>query len=443
MHDPVIPEVPWETIKGKALESLLFELTEAMGGVDVIWRTGGTGDGAPDGGRDLEAVFLHPTPDGDVEREKWWIEVKGRGGSVESAAVKSAVLNAAGHDDVDVLVVASNSVFTNPTRDWIQTWSRSHKRPKVRLWDRANLDRLVRKYPVTAARVIPEIIQGKERLELLTEQFQEVGRTPLEEDLSYFWKNKHWVTTPEEVACLTYSEVTLGDLNHRPWGTLLGTEEAPSLLVEAIVGLVMTSLRTQVLANSKASQAAAYLIQCSLPNIPPELAHALVNNPFEFLEGEHWEKAAQAIEGYREHVINPCWNISREQLLDACSNDCVRVSVDPGIALGEDPRGPHFWRRLNPEMTLGDDRSLIMEARDKPCAVGFDLTHRSCPLLGSDHADGEEIPLQEVEDLSCVIQYRKKRPDGRFLELSRSLHPKVHESVNKLIEKTVSEDSRE
>jgi hypothetical protein len=104
MSSNLAVDIPWRTIKGKMLEELLFELLGAMGGVDVTWRTGGTGDGAADGGRDIEVSFLHPTPDGDVEREKWWVEVKGRSKSVESSAVKSAVLNAAGNEDVDVLV---------------------------------------------------------------------------------------------------------------------------------------------------------------------------------------------------------------------------------------------------------------------------------------------------------------------------------------------------
>ncbi|PTH89055.1 hypothetical protein C9J60_09615 [Streptomyces sp. A244] len=418
MGEPRITEIPWETIKGGQLESLVNELIQAMGGMDLDWRKGGSGDGAPDGGRDLEATFMHATPEGDVAQERWWIEVKGRSKSVEPNAVKSAVLNAAAHQEVDVLVVATNSVFTNPTRDWLREWSRTHKNPKVRLWDRATLDRLVRKHPVPSARVIPEIIQGKDRLDLLVAQFEEVGRTPLEADLSYFWEHQEWVTQSADISCLAYAEVVLGDLTHRPWGTLLSKSHPLELVVEALVGLPMANMRTRVLSDEKTSETAAHLLQCALPYAPSEDLASMINNPFEFLEGDNWKELAREVDPYVKHVIKPLWNAARGQLLDACSEDCARIAVSPATTLGIDPRGAHFWRRLNPSLPMPENKSLIIEYREKRCAVGLDLSERPCPLLEGEENEGKVVTSVEVDDVRRVIEFRKRNPTGQYFKFS-------------------------
>ncbi|MGJ7878347.1 restriction endonuclease [Streptomyces rochei] len=428
-------DVPWKTVKGKMLEELLFELLGAMGGVDVTWRTGGTGDGAADGGRDIEVSFLHPTPDGDVDREKWWVEVKGRSKSVEPLAVKSAVLNAAGNDDVDVLVVASNSDYTNPTRDWVKEWQRTHRRPRVRLWDKNVLDKLVRDNPVISARVIPEIIQGKERLSLLVEQFEHVGRMPLEEDLSYFWENQQWVTEAREVACLTYAEVVLGDLAERPWAAIIDDSAAIDAAVQALVGLPMVMLRTKVLADAKATATSAYLMQWALPLLPANFVRKLLHNPFEYLDGD-WEKFSRSSDGWRQSFLRPMWSYLKSELLDACSQDCVRMSVDPGVVLKDTPRGPRYWRRFNPELPALDGRSLILEQHGQPCAVGFDLADRSCPLFESERDEDAEVTIREIEEVAQTICYRRDRPDGRFSELSANgpLNRRIDQMLDEIME---------
>lgn len=54
--DWIIPSaIPFEHLKAKDLEECLFWLLDAMGAQNIEWRIGGTGGGAPDGGRDLEA----------------------------------------------------------------------------------------------------------------------------------------------------------------------------------------------------------------------------------------------------------------------------------------------------------------------------------------------------------------------------------------------------
>jgi Restriction endonuclease len=195
---PTVTRVPWRVVTGAQLEELLHGLLDAMGASSLVWRAGSaTGVTASDGGRDLEAVFDRPSPDGELDRQRWWIESKGRTRTVEPSAVQEAVLNAAGRTDIDVLVVATNSRFSNPTRDWIEEWARSHPRPLVKLWDKGQLDRLVRRYPTVVARTFPQALDDKERLELLTARFFEFGERPTEQDLNYFWERRDWLAAQE------------------------------------------------------------------------------------------------------------------------------------------------------------------------------------------------------------------------------------------------------
>src|SRR5215471_12532835 len=79
--------IPFAELKSRDLEECVYWLLDSMGAKDLEWRTGGTGAGAADGGRDLEARFYTPTADGEIDAQKWWIESKGRGGTLESEEV--------------------------------------------------------------------------------------------------------------------------------------------------------------------------------------------------------------------------------------------------------------------------------------------------------------------------------------------------------------------
>jgi hypothetical protein len=57
------PAIPFANLKRQDLEECVFWLMDAMGAKDLEWRLGGTGGGASDGGRDLEAQFYAPGAD--------------------------------------------------------------------------------------------------------------------------------------------------------------------------------------------------------------------------------------------------------------------------------------------------------------------------------------------------------------------------------------------
>lgn len=150
----VLPaQIPFAELKAHDLEECVYWLLDAMGARDLEWRTGSHGTGAADGGRDLEASFYQPSPDGEMEAQRWWIECKGRGKTVEPEAVKNAVINASVKQGLASLVIVTNTTFSNPTRDWVSDWQSKNSSPKVRLWDKISLERFLSEQPTVVLRL--------------------------------------------------------------------------------------------------------------------------------------------------------------------------------------------------------------------------------------------------------------------------------------------------
>ena len=147
------PHIPWDSLTASDLEECIYWLIDAMGGKDIEWRKGSIGKGAPDGGRDIEAYFYHPGPDESIEKDKWWFEVKYRTGTVEPSVVKDSIINAMAEHGLKTLVIATNSTFSNPTRDWIRQWQKEHPFTRIRLWDRTELEKLCSRHPEVVVRL--------------------------------------------------------------------------------------------------------------------------------------------------------------------------------------------------------------------------------------------------------------------------------------------------
>jgi hypothetical protein len=154
----------WEKLTPEEFEQLVFFALDDMGFKNIEWRKGGEGITATDGGRDLEAIYSKLEPDDSLTLEKWWVEVKYRTHTLSPDVVQRTVINALGRQSVDVIAIATNQVITNKTLDWIKEFQTSQRRPRVVIWQRHDLDRLLRKYPRTIARFFPESLTLAERL---------------------------------------------------------------------------------------------------------------------------------------------------------------------------------------------------------------------------------------------------------------------------------------
>ena len=79
--------------------------------------------------------------DGELEAQRWWVQAKGRTSTVPPQTVREAIVDVQAYVEVDVLVIATNSRFSNDTRDWVAEFQATHPRPVIRLWDRDALER--------------------------------------------------------------------------------------------------------------------------------------------------------------------------------------------------------------------------------------------------------------------------------------------------------------
>lgn len=213
-QDLLLPsEIPFQRLKDCELEECVYWLLDAIGAKDLEWRIGGAGKGAADQGRDLQAKFHVPSPDGEIQTQKWWVEVKGRERTLEKAAVQEALLNAQGGDGVDVLVVATNSTFSNPTRDWVRAAVASRPRPEVRLWDRHTLERLVSKHPTVVLRCFANALSPQGKLEVVRSKQWNLAAFATPQVLRELWANRdRLVWASDSIFSVLVSEVANGDL---------------------------------------------------------------------------------------------------------------------------------------------------------------------------------------------------------------------------------------
>ena len=413
---PVTTTISWDGVVGARLEELLYGLLDEMGSQDLIWRAGSaTGVTAADSGRDIEAVFSRPSPDGSVELTRWWVEAKGRSSTVKKRDVVDSVVATLARPDVDVFVFCTNSRFSNPTRDWVSDWQRAHPRPQVRLWDRDDLGRFVRRYPLVAARTVPEALDVATRLALLVDRFETLGESPTIADLDFFWAHPEALAGLETaklisaIAMFVYADTDHG-LVERPWASLLQTDPLSvfHLAVHA-VGMLPAMLlreRARPIDENRLTATAAYLLLAAMASIHPETLLVVLENPNQFLQGmEFIANDTTGVKLYLDARVRPIWSRVQNELMDVCGDDCRRFSSDPGAAFPQQLVGERYWRRFG----VGDEPNgvrLTFEWFDQPCTVGLSLDRdRHCPL-GTDAM----ISLERVTELVRIVRYRRANP---------------------------------
>ncbi len=405
--------IPFAELKGRDLEECIYWLLDAMGAKDLEWRTGGSGGGAADGGRDLEAHFYTPTADQEMEPQIWWVECKGRSGTVESDEVKNAIVNAQVKGNLDYVVIATNTQFSNPTRDWVKDWQKQHPRPKVKLWDGNHLERLLSRHPEVVLRLFSEALS-------LDGQFQALE--------SRFWNKLEYVSSPIlkklwnaraeaeftslGAFALIANEFANGSITHRPWGAALG----PSSLVE-VLHLGLVNVPYLMMRASKAGveqtpiiRTFAYLILCALDKLPAETVAELVTDSITRGEPDKFPEDVQA------YLLMPIADQLLSEMQDVCSSDCTRMSTLSRMTLTEDKDEiEEYWERLEPAGKAEPDvpeRFLRIERQDASCQVGFPTDKDyDCPLF---HI---EPSVQNFGELLAILKrvaaYRKAQAAGK------------------------------
>src|SRR5579859_46076 len=411
-HDPDPPwllpaEIPFADLKARDLEECVYWLLDALGAKDLEWRLGGAGGGAADGGRDLEAVFYTPAPGDDLDRQSWWVECKGRSGTVEPEAVKTAVNNAMARADLDVLVIATNTTFSNPTRDWVAEWQRNHPRPRVRLWDQTVLERQLSRHPQVVMRLFAKALSLEGRAKAVEERFWGRFEYATPGSLADFWVARETMSFEAlGVFAFIASEFAGGSITQRPWAAATTAEGLAGILQLALLNTPYLMVRSQK--NGQDSEplvrALAYLLLAALQAFDPQDVADHVTR----LTGER--DGAVFPDHVREVLLLPLVRQLQSELQDVCSSDCKRMlTTRRALRTESGDELETYWRRLSPDGLAKPDepeRSLRLEKLSEPCIVGFPVDKDvSCPLFEMEASLDNIAPLLTV--LARVSWFRK------------------------------------
>lgn len=410
----VLPtELPFRELKGRALEECLFWLLDGIGARDLEWRLGGAGGGAADGGRDLEGRFYTPGADGQVEAKRWWIECKGRAGTVEKDAVTSACNNVLADKTVDCLVIATNTTFSNPTRDWVKTWQARFPRPQILLWDQPVLERMLSDQPSTVLRLFEGGLSSAGYLQAITERFWSLLEYSSIERARRIWAERETLKIgPMERIALIANEFAHGSIDERPWGGYCSAEETLAACSMAIFNLLFlyTRLMKAGVDQGPIVEAIAYLILATLRHDLSDRLQEVMEIALRTDGGEPFPAKVVDL------LLGPVLDSLRGDLQLVCSSECDRFSKDDSLKQWE-RRHPieTYWSRFGRQGTpakVNDQSHARLERTTEPCRVGFQVDEqRSCPLYQTDISTAN---LKEFFAIATrVLKFRAPTPSRR------------------------------
>lgn len=406
--DLILPsELPWSELKGADLEELLYWLFDSMGAKDLEWRIGGTGSGASDQGRDLELAFFTESPDGTLSKQNWWVEAKGRTGTVDASDVKHAVHNAAGKSHVEVLVVATNSTFSNPTRDWVKEWQRDHPRPKVKLWERTELENLCSKNPLAVIRLHSRALSPQGKVEVASSKLWNYASLSDEPTLRSIWERRDGVAIDERsLFALVASEFANGDIGARPWAVFVPDGVLISTLGNGLINFLYLAFRANEtgVRQEPLIRAISYLIMVATQRLGQATVSSLLSDVWNDADGGEYA------ESVRDMILEPVLTTLQTELKDVCASDCQRVITDPTLL--QEAEIKTYWDRLRSSSGARsvDDRVLTIEDLKKPCKVGFPVGKEvGCPLCNVDKPQSDIEGLIQVVDQ--VTRFRSAEED--------------------------------
>lgn len=400
MVDPA--SVPWSELTGEALEELVYWLLDSMGARDLEWRAGGQGTTAPDGGRDLRATFYVPLPDGEIDPQVWWVQAKGTSNTVPKARVVEFLNLGKATPGIDRLVVATNGRFTNPTRDLVREHNSAASSPRLDLWDRDTLLRLLTQHPSVVAQVIPSALSPQGRLRAATARFWNDLTYPKPRDLSGFWETRQELDWTEEAwfAALA-GEAANGSYLQRPWAMVIPPASLVTVFIAGVANMTTLIGRAWQAGypTDPLEEALAYLLLGMLQRYDPDTVTEILVDPFQFVELDPDHVVTPMLPDiWHEHLRPPLLGRVQAQLARVCLSDCGRVMADHLFDDESDDSG-FMWRftiegRPRSDMENEDDqRHLVIESRKEPCRAGLELVDPEghCPLVGDIPSSADEI----------------------------------------------------
>ncbi len=381
--------INWDTIKPEKFEELVYFLLDDMGFKNLEWRKGGEGISATDGGRDLEAIYSNIGPGDILSVEKWWFEIKYRSKTLAPAEIQKIITNAVGRVGVDTLVIVTNGTVSNKTIDWVKEFQTNFPRPRIIVWQKHDIERILKKYPSTAMRYFPEALSVQEQLMGVANQFWNSTHFPSLNQMERFWLDRDNLTWDEYtlfpilVADNISNQVTI-----RKWGIILPTE----LLIKTLtLGLANTPQLVIKFEHSGNNQDAliggvAYLLESILvkQDIPIAGIVQLITHPYELVT-----PASDSPAKLVNFLLKPIFSRIYLDLGENCSFDCDKVSW--GKTRSNTPSG--FFTRFEIEIPPPKNTGpfVILQYSSGKCGIDLVDSDSFCPLFSD---------IEEDEDFS-------------------------------------------
>lgn len=406
----IADDLPLEELRSHDFEECIYWILDAMKADDLAWRKGSAGKhGTADGGRDLEAKFVIPMPSAGVREEHWWIDAKGRTGTLEKSEVQKVVLNAQSEDDLDVFVVATNTTFSNPTRDWVKDFQKKNRVPRIELWDGDDIRRLLTKFPTVVARLFTKALSAQGKLDVVSSRLWNQTHYSDCQWLESIWSEKEnlkW--NYQSVVAVIACEAANGDFSARPWAAVFDDE----LLYFGLANSLSNTLYfIQKLAEVGAKQeplidGISYLLVGCLLRAEPDVISQIIQMAFQNDSGKDFPIELRNI------VLSPILNATMHDLLEVCSYDCGKV-----IYLGNSPSDDDAARFSSKFIFRADKKdeskkqNMTMQKLNEPCQIGLECVDDNCPLTGEDIESCSDEKLKGyLLTIQRVAKFRIENP---------------------------------
>ena len=359
-------------------ENLVFHLIDEMGYSNIIWRKGGEGNSATDGGRDLEATnwIVEPAKSREL---KYWFEVKYRSKQLEKIQVQQTVINSTGNKDVDQVVIVTNKTVSNPTLDWVKKYQLDNSQcPTIVIWQGHDLELLLRRNQSTLLKFLSSSLSFEGRCKVIESRFLNLLQLPSGNDLFELWKMKEHFgnnITLNLVSCL--AEVTYGNVIKHPWGMILDEE-----LLLAVVSIGMCNVYPFAHKYSSLDRdqeplmtGMSYLFQCLLIRYDPEVASKIMFNVEHF-----YETGTELPEKLLYNRYKPIIETIYDELAIRCSSDCSKLHYR-----AEEENLDYFKRfSIDENLTDEDESFLVINSKNTECSLNIVSNNHFCPLGNKD-----------------------------------------------------------
>ena len=367
-------------------ENLIFHLLDEMGFSNLTWRKGGEGNSATDGGRDLEATFWTVLPSVSKE-EKYWFEVKYREKQLEKSQVQSTILNAAGNNNKDNVLIITNATISNPTLDWIKEFQSAHKSPSVSVWQGHDLELLLRKNPQTLAKFLPTSLAFSGRCKVIESRFSNLMLLPAGGELDELWdKRREYYENSYLTLIAVLAEVAYGDVVNHQWGLDLDQVRLLSVAAIGMLNVYPFIFKCSALNRDQYSliQGLSYIIQSLLLRSGEEITAKVLFNPEGFDE-----TSVELPDKLKFNRYEPIYNNLFDELSVQCSkNYCPKVSH-----MAKNEEFDYFNRFLRSPVKEDEEKKLILSSIHGSCEIGLVPENRHCPLGDLDEAPSTQAGL--------------------------------------------------